>query len=148
MNKYKEIEGKKYKIADPSIINESPDVCFLVGAKYYRLSKGAITYDHFKKRYVLKNTINVENGIVRIDDNDKPILGDWSWPEGHLLEETIIANYKGTKFYCISEEIFEKTAWEERLFDGEFYLKSDLPVKEFTKIKAVSVFVRLRSTIN
>ena len=136
-NQFKEIDGGRYKIVDPSIINESPDVCFLVEGKHYRLSKGGIAYDYIKKVYVLKTSIEVENGFVGIDKDDNPILGGWSWPKEHLLEDAIIANFKGQAFFCISEEIFEGSNWEERLFDGEFYPKGDLPVKEFSKIKSV-----------
>jgi hypothetical protein len=137
-NKYKLIDGVRYLIADPTIENESPDVCFLVNGKHYRLEKGGIVYDHFKKKYVLKSSIQVENGFIGIDKDDKPILGNFSWPSNHLLEDNIIANYKGQEFICISDKIFENTAWEERLLDGEYYLKSDLPVKEFSKISKVS----------
>ncbi|MGK2861898.1 MAG: hypothetical protein ACSLE0_08190 [Chitinophagaceae bacterium] len=136
--KFKEIDGSQYLVADPTIINDSNDVCFLIDRKHYRLSKGAITYDYNKKRYVLKSSIQVENGIIGIDKDDKPILGSWSWPKDHLLSDSILANYKTEKFLCISEDIFVKTNWEERLVDGEFYLKTYLPVKEFSKIKAVN----------
>lgn len=141
-NKYKEIEGEKYIIADPTIPNESPNVCFLVEKKYYRLSKGSITYDYFKKRYVLKINIQVENGFVGIDDEDNPIIGDWSWPKEHMLENNVIANFKGQKFICITESIFKDTNWEERMYDGEYYHKSELPVKEFSKILKVDRSVK------
>lgn len=138
MEKYKMINGVNYNIADSTKENNNPDVCFLVEGKYYRLSKGAIVYDHYKKRYVLKSAIEVENGFISIREDDKPVLGSWSWPTDHLLEDNIVANYEGQKFLCISDSIFENTGWEERLSDGEFYLKSGLPVKEFSKIVAVN----------
>lgn len=138
MSNYKEIDGSRYKIADPTIVNDSPDVCFLVEGKYYRLSAGSITYDYTKKRYVLKSSIHVESGFVGIDKDDNPILGSWSWPDDHSMDETIIAHYKGVEFLCISDAIFKDTAWEERLSNGEFYKKSSLPVKEFSAIKSVS----------
>jgi hypothetical protein len=136
--KYKEIGGEQYRVADPSVIDDSKDICFFIEGKHYRLAKGGIAYDNFKKRYVLKSSIQVENGFVGIDEDDTPILGGWSWPSSHLLEDNIIANYKGHQFYCISEDIFADRNWDERLENGEFYHKADLPVKEFSRIKAVT----------
>lgn len=137
-NKYKEIEGEQYRIVDPTIINEAKDVCFLIEGKHYRLRQGGIAYDYNKKKYVLKSSIEVENGFIGIDIDDSPILGGWSWPSNHLLEDSVIANFKGQSFFCISDIIFKDTNWEERLSNGEFYLKNELPLKEFSKIENVS----------
>lgn len=137
MIEYKQINGKQYEISNPKIINDNDNFCFLVNGTYIPYEHGTITYDYNLNKYVLKSSINVENGIVSIDCFDNPILGSWSWDKDHIMDETVVANYKDQSFYCISDKIFENTAWEEKLSDGIFYLKSSIPVKEFCKIKEV-----------
>ena len=142
MSKNKRIGGSvkiksiDYIIADPTKENSSSEVCFLVESKYYRLSAGSIIYDHYLKKYVLKTSITVENGIVGINDNDTPLFGSFSQDPELLEEDFVYLSYKKTQFLCLSEDIFEDTNWQEQLSSNIYYRRTDLPVNEFNKLKS------------
>ena len=116
-----------YIIGDPNV-KDSGD-CYYINDKYYRIETGYITYDYEAKKYVVKNSTNLLNGVVEVVDN-KLIYGYFT----PTKFKNVYVYSGGNKIISLSADIFKATnKFREQLKDGIFYDINDIPAINFSK---------------
>lgn len=112
-------KSKAHKILGKYYVED--ESCFrLEDGQMYRItSTDKIAYDHFKKKYVLKASNKLIEGII----NSKGEIGLFSDNELYinLLESSRQRGAPGTS--CLNEKIAESLGYIESISDGIFYKK-------------------------
>lgn len=131
----RKIRGIYYKIGDLKVENSGD--CYKINDKFYKAKTGYIVYDHRINEYVIKKmNVIVEDGVIGIVDNE-PILGSFSMTPGDPVN--CVLDYKGTKYSCISDEIFEdQNTFLEDLRTGEFVHRNSINANFFVEPVVVS----------
>jgi len=131
--------NKKYYKMGKRNIKDSGDVYQILSnksgtKKWYRSNTGYIVYDYRKSMYMLKTDLEVivENGIVGIDKNQKPIFGTFSQD---LKNPSITqVSFDGKIYICLSEEIIKNCQnFQEAISDGIYYERQSIPALQFTE---------------
>lgn len=128
------ISGKFYKIGDVNIKDSGH--CYLINGRYYKYNTGYIIYDHREMKYVIKNELIIENGVVGLE-NDQLVFGAFNNNLGEKL--TSVKDADGKTYVVLNPDIFQGSkVWLENIRNGDFYHRTVIKARDIIIPKVIT----------
>jgi hypothetical protein len=98
--------------------------CFNINDKWYRINSGYLVFDHKEKKYVLKSTSNLIEGVVNIDKRNI-IIGFFSSNiTYHKISDTMFY-YEGKFYPLLNESLLLNNSHIREGLNGHYYAEGD-----------------------